>query len=77
MKKFVFAVQVFGIIAMFPIYVLLEMNHGISKIPGNRDLPIVTGEQEKAFIGALNSESQVKILYPVKYMRVQHLRTTE
>ena len=32
MKKLVFAVQVFGIIAMFPIYVILEMNHGTSEI---------------------------------------------
>ena len=70
MKKFVFAVQVFGIIAMFPIYVLHEMNHGISKIPGNRNLPIVTEEKEKAVI-------RVKSLYPVKYLRVQQLRTTE
>lgn len=70
MKKFVFAVQVFGIIAMFPIYVLLEMNHGISKIPGNRNLPIVTEEKEKAVI-------RVKSLYPVKYLRVQQLRVAE
>jgi hypothetical protein len=27
MKKIVFAVQVFGLIAMFPIVVILEMNH--------------------------------------------------
>lgn len=28
MKKIVFAVQVFGLIAMFPIVVVLEMTHG-------------------------------------------------
>lgn len=27
MKKLVFATQVFGIIAMFPVVVILEMNH--------------------------------------------------
>lgn len=29
MKRFVFAVQLFGIIALFPIYVILEMKHGL------------------------------------------------
>lgn len=77
MKKLVFAAQVFGVIAMFPIYVILEMNHGTSELPGDRNQPVVTEQKEKAFIGSLNSESQVKILYPVQYLRVQQLRTVE
>lgn len=77
MKKLVFAIQVFGVIAMFPIYVILEMNHGTSELPGDSNHPVVTEEREKALIGSLNSESQVKILYPVKYLRVQQLRTVE
>lgn len=77
MKKLVFAAQVFGIMALFPLYVILEMNHGAAAIPGDRNQPVVTGQKEKAFIGSLNSESQVKILYPVQYLRVQQLRTVE
>jgi len=56
MQKFLFTVQVFGIIAMFPIYVILEMNHGL---PGNKNHPGVTEKTEKTIIRvSLNSEAQ-------------------
>jgi hypothetical protein len=77
MKKLIFAAQVFGIIAMFPLYVILEMNHGTSEFPAEGNRRVVTEESEKALIEPLNSESQVKMLYPVKYLRVQQYRTAE
>ena len=56
MKKFFFAVQVFGIIAMFPLYVILEMNHGL---PENKNHSGVTGKPEKTIIRvALNSKAE-------------------
>ena len=33
MKKLVFAAQVFGLIAMFPVVVILTMNHGKRSAP--------------------------------------------
>ena len=33
MKKIVFAVQVISLIAMFPIVVVLEMNHSTGRLP--------------------------------------------
>ena len=54
MKKFLFAVQVFGIIALFPIYVILEMNHGL---PENKNHSGVAEKPEKTIIRvALNSK---------------------
>jgi len=35
MKKLVFAAQVFGLLAMFPIVVFLEMNHATGRLPEN------------------------------------------
>ena len=52
MKKLVFAVQVFGIIAMFPIYVILEMNHGTEKLFENKNHPVVKDRVEKTAIRA-------------------------
>lgn len=45
MKKIVFAVQVFGAIAMFPLYVLLEPNHGTSALPFNTSPLVIVKEQ--------------------------------
>ena len=56
MKKFFFAVQVFGIIAMFPIYVILEMNHGL---PENKNHSGAKGKPEKTIIlESLNTKGQ-------------------
>ncbi|MCW3109910.1 MAG: hypothetical protein JWQ09_4416 [Segetibacter sp.] len=40
MKKLVFAVQVFGLIIAFPIYVLLEFNHGTKALPTNNSVAV-------------------------------------
>ncbi len=37
MKKFLFAAQVFGIMMMFPLYVILEMNHGTASLDENKN----------------------------------------
>ena len=37
MKKIGFAMQVFGIIILFPLYVVLEMSHGTGSLPQNND----------------------------------------
>ena len=68
MKKFVFAVQVFGIIAMFPIYVILEMNHGL---PENKNHPFVKEKPERTIIRvSLNSEAQNGNSIPSKLLTV-------
>ncbi|MCY7292296.1 MAG: hypothetical protein LH615_08950, partial [Ferruginibacter sp.] len=35
MKKIGFALQVFGLITMFPLCVILEMNHAATTLPAN------------------------------------------
>jgi hypothetical protein len=66
MKKIVFAVQVFGIIALFPIYVVFEMNHGTEKSPENMNHPVVKERIEKTIIRAsLNAEAQIESAKPV------------
>ena len=72
MKKFLFAVQVFGIIGMFPIYVILEMNHGL---PENKNHSGVAEKPEKTAIGAsLNSEAQDEQSIQLNYLWVPELR---
>jgi hypothetical protein len=72
MKKFFFAVQVFGILAMFPLYVILEMNHGL---PENKNHSGVTEKPEKAAIGAsLNSDAQDENSILLNYLWVPELR---
>lgn len=48
MKKFGFAIQVFGIIAMLPVCVILEMNHNIAKFGSNKMPSGNKRTQEKA-----------------------------
>lgn len=38
MKKIAFALQVFTLITMFPLYVVIEMNHGTVTITENNSL---------------------------------------
>jgi len=57
MKKIVFAFQVFGLIVMFPIYVVLEMNHGSVKLTGNNSR--LTGKiVKKGIEQSINTKSQ-------------------
>lgn len=47
MKKLVFTIQVFGVIAMFPLYAVLEINHAREKSPSNNTSSSVSRVQEK------------------------------
>jgi hypothetical protein len=56
MKKFFFALQVFGIIALFPIYVILEMNHGS---PENKNhVNVIEKAEETAIQVSLKAEAK-------------------
>ena len=45
MKKLLFAVQVFGAIAMFPLYVIVEFNHGSKTLPVNTSTSVIENKQ--------------------------------
>jgi hypothetical protein len=63
MKKFAFTVQVFGLMAIIPIFVILEMNHGMGRLPENNTNPIVKEMVDtKITLESLNSEAQQSIL---------------
>ena len=44
MKKLVFAAQVFGLLTAFPIYVLLEFNHGTKALPTHNSVAVAIEE---------------------------------
>ena len=44
MKKLVFAVQVFGLIVLFPLYVIIEFNHGTETPPLNNSPSVIVKE---------------------------------
>ncbi len=65
MKKFVFAVQVFGLIAAFPLYVVVEFNHGAKALPGNNsDSVAIEKPVKKNLQSVINStiENENKVL---------------
>ena len=45
MKKLLFAVKVFGAIAMFPLYVIIEFNHGTKTLPVNTSTSVIENKQ--------------------------------
>ena len=47
MKKILFALEMFGLLVMFPMYVLLEMNHNPGRLKGNNMQPRVKEQIEK------------------------------
>lgn len=66
MKKLVFAMQVVVILAMFPVYVILELNHGLSE---HQNHTIVEERGEKNIIQvSLNSEVQNQSSVPGKML---------
>ena len=50
MKKLVFAAQVFGLIAIFPIVVILEINHGARSSSESNSTSSVVQKPEKTSI---------------------------
>ena len=54
MQKFIFSIQVLGLLIAIPIYVILEMNH---RLPENRNRPVAKQKVEKPIIQSfLNSD---------------------
>ena len=59
MKKIVLAIQVFSIIAMFPVYVIAEFNHGTGRLPFyNSALEVIKESVKKSIHLSLNSMEQ-------------------
>lgn len=59
MKKVVFAIQVFSLMAMFPAYVVAEFNHGTGRLTLDHSASVIIKESVK--IGtrfSLNSSKQ-------------------
>lgn len=50
MKKTVFAIQVFGLIAMIPAYLLAEFNHGTAKASVSKSSIEMTQQVQKPHI---------------------------
>jgi hypothetical protein len=66
MKKIVFALQVFGMLALFPIYIVVEMNHGTASFPGTKNRPVVIEKTEKINTPLfLNAVAQIESAVPV------------
>ena len=62
MKKFAFTVQVFGLMAMVPLFVILEMNHGTGKLPENNSHTIVKEKIDNTItLEAINSDDHQSI----------------
>jgi len=58
MQKFGFAAKVFGIIILIPVWVILEMNHGL---PGNKQHSVVDKRVEKTSIQlSVNTEARIE-----------------
>lgn len=45
MKKLVFAFQMFGVIAMFPLYVIVEFNHAKRTLPEQNPSSVIEKKQ--------------------------------
>ena len=72
MKKIVFAIQVIALIAMFPVYLLVELNHGTAKstlndsstdymIPKKINIqPDLNVDQRKVKIVFINSQNELE-----------------
>ena len=61
MKKLVFAAQVFGLLTAFPIYVLLEFNHGTKALPTNNSVAVAIEETvHKNIQPVINSKIEIE-----------------
>ncbi|MEP7110463.1 MAG: hypothetical protein ABI760_20885 [Ferruginibacter sp.] len=58
MKKIVFAIQVFSLLAMFPVIVILEMNHATRGLHENNPSPGVTEQVKSKSIDLFKSSSK-------------------
>ena len=60
MKKIVFTLQVFALIAMFPLYFVLELNHGTLKLSSGNITPADNQMQVKT-ISKVTSDTTIEI----------------
>jgi len=69
MKKIAFAIQVFGLIAMFPVYVVAEFNHGNGRLSSdNSELDSIKKPVKKSIQLSLSSAEQNEdvVLFKIK-----------
>lgn len=63
MKKLVFAVQMFSIIAMFPLYVIVEFNHAKKTFPENNPSSVIEKKQgDNSLQSRFKNENTVFVL---------------
>ena len=66
MKKIVFAFQVFGLMVMFPLYVVVELNHGTKSMPVNNSDSFATEKQiKKNMRSVINPKIENENKFPV------------
>ena len=71
MKKLAFTLQVFGLMALLPAYVILEMNHEVAATSRNHDQLSKNVAQQKMPISAtFKSGTEAKTLYSSTYFGV-------
>ncbi len=59
MKKVAFAIQVFGLIAMFPAYMIAELNHGTGRLSiDNSCSGIIMEAPKKSIPSSLNADDK-------------------
>jgi len=61
MKKLVFAIQMFGLLAMFPVVVFLEMNHATRRFPENTNPSNVVMNSEKSFVDVAEKSTDKRL----------------
>ena len=66
MKKLVFAIQMFGLIALFPLYVIAEFNHGAERLPvNNSSIDFIKKTEVSNIQTALNTKDE-KLVFITK-----------
>jgi hypothetical protein len=66
MKKILFKIEVLSLVAMFPLYVFLEMNHESKRSPENNNYPGFTEKVEKSnFQASVNTNAQNENTVPI------------
>ena len=64
MQKLGFAIKIFGIIILIPVWIILEVNHAL---PDNKQHPLIDGKDDKTTIQlSLHAKAQSENPIPVK-----------
>ena len=66
MKKIVFAIQVFGLITMLPLYLILELTRGTDRLPAKNPAPVIIDKpQNKGTLSNLKlANEKALFIYP-------------